>query len=263
MPTFTARRRSTPLHCPTCTAPAQPGWRWCGVCGARLNPTWWSMWGFRATAVVVVLAFLVGARVFFGTLWEGDLVEAAPPTDTTTTAAPPPTLAAVENAGSTTVVAPPPPPSGPVRPISFSASATAGPSQNSCGDRTVYDVAYLLDENPETGWRTKGDGTGERISFTFNGPTRLSQVGLIPGYAKVDPCNGNDRFRQLRRILEVRWTFDGGATVEQTFVEDPSLQTIPVDVVTTAATIEILDVTSGPEIDHTPISEVSFLGGPA
>lgn len=256
--------RATPSHCPTCTAPARPGWRWCHVCGVRLNPTWVSLWGPRVVAVVVVIGFLVAARVFFGTLWEGDIVRAAAPDATTTTApAPPSTLAALENTGPAPVATPPPPPIGPVRPLNFVASTTAGPSQNACGDQTEYSAAYLLDDDPETGWRTKGDGTGETITFTFNGPTRLSEVGLIPGYAKVDPCNDVDRFRQLRRILKVRWAFDGGASVDQDFAEEPTLQRIAVDVVTTTVTLEILDVTSDPGIDHTPISEVAFSGAAA
>ena len=254
-------RRSgrTPPHCPTCTAPTNDGWRWCEICGNRLNPPWWSVRSKQIIAIVVVVAFLAAARIFFGTLWEGDLVAAGGPPETTAAPAVASTLPALAAAPPTT---PAPPPSEPQRPSSFSASATAGVSQNACGDQTRYDVAYLLDGAFDTGWRAKGDGTGERLTFTFSGPTRLSQVGLVPGYAKIDPCNGQDRFRQQRRVLAVRWIFDGATTVDQTFAETPSMQTIPVDVVATTVDIEILVVTSSPEIDHTPLSEVSFLGGP-
>ena len=47
------------------------------------------------------------------------------------------------------------------------------------------------------------------VTLTLPGSAHLIQVGLIPGYAKVDPTNGADRFRQERRIGEVRWRFRG------------------------------------------------------
>ena len=256
-------RRSTPPMCPTCTAPTREGQRWCRICGNRLNPARWRGWAFRLVALAVVVAFLASARLLFTTLWNGDVVQAAAPESETSTTAAPATLPAEVMAGPATSAAPPPPPTAEIRPAGAAASNTAGDSQNSCGETTVYSPSYLLDGDYTTGWRTKGDGTGETISFAFAGPTRLGQVGLVPGYAKIDPCNGADRFRQLRREVAVRWSFDNGVTVDQQFTEEPAMQMIGVDVVTTTATIEILDVTENPEIDHTPISEVSFLGAPA
>jgi hypothetical protein len=87
-------------------------------------------------------------------------------------------------------------------------------------------------------------------------------VGLLPGYARVDPCTKVDRFPQLRRVVEVRWLFDGGAAVRQHFADDPVTQTVPVDVVTSTVTIEITATTDDPELDFTAIAEVR-LGGVA
>ena len=33
---------------------------------------------------------------------------------------------------------------------------------------------------------------------------------MIPGYAKIDPADGTDRYAQNRRIAQVRYTFDDG-----------------------------------------------------
>ena len=182
----------------------------------------------------------------------------AAPTVTTT---PEITLPAAEEG---TVTTPPPrPATAPVRPAQVAASATAGSGQNSCGDVTTYDAAYTFDGDTATGWRVKGDGAGASLTYTFAGPTRLGQVGLLPGYAKVDPCSQTDRFRQLRRVVRVRWTFADGTSVEQSFAEDPSVQLAPVDVVTTTVRLEILATTAGPDLDYTALSEVSFLGAPA
>ena len=37
----------------------------------------------------------------------------------------------------------------------------------------------------------------------------------MPGWAKVDGCDGSDLFRQHRTVAKVRWIFDGGKVVEQ------------------------------------------------
>jgi len=257
-------RSSTPTHCPTCTAAARPGERWCRLCGRRLNPTWWSRWGFRIVAGVVVVTFLASARLFFTTLWDGDVSVASGPEATTTTIAPPSaTLPSQEVNGPTTSRPPAKPPTAPIRPATVGATATANSGQNSCGEETVYDASYTIDGNNATGWRVKGDGVGAVLTFQFSTRTRFGQIGLLPGYAKVDPCSGADRFSQLRRILKVRWTFDDGTTVEQSFAEKPEVQLINVDATATTVTLEILATTSGPELDYAPISEVSFLGAPA
>ena len=83
-------------------------------------------------------------------------------------------------------------------------------------------------------------GNRQTLTFTFDGPTHLTSVGLIGGYVKVDPLTGVDRFPQNRRVKQVRWTFSDGSTVVQDLADSRSMQTINVDVTTTSATMEIL-----------------------
>ena len=81
------------------------------------------------------------------------------------------------------------------------ASATAPDSVDDAGNPTSYGAEHVLDEDPTTAWRVEGDGSGATITVTLSGPARLTQVGLIPGYAKTDATSGVDRFAQERRIV--------------------------------------------------------------
>jgi hypothetical protein len=125
-----------------------------------------------------------------------------------------------------------------------------------------YDAANVLDGNLSTAWRAPGDGTGVTLQLTLAAPAHITQVGLVPGYAKVDLCSGFDRFPQLRRVTSVTWRFDGGVTVKQTFKDRPELQNLPVDVVSATVVVEITGVTSDPQLDATAISEVRLVGVP-
>jgi hypothetical protein len=151
----------------------------------------------------------------------------------------------------------------PVVPTQVQATAQAIEGRDGCGQAVTYDAAFTVDSNAATAWRTKGDGTGQRLEFTLPAATRVLQVGLIPGYAKVDACNGADRFLQYRRILSVRWTFDGQAPVDQNLSEKPSMQMAGVDATATHVSLEILRVTDGPQLDWTAISDVTIAGVPA
>jgi hypothetical protein len=108
-----------------------------------------------------------------------------------------------------------------------------------------------------------GDGTGQSLQFTFPSPTHLTQVGLIPGYDKIDNCTAADRFAQMRKVTGVRWTFADGSTVDQKLTADRSMQLTPVNVVTATVTMEILGTTPPGGLDFTPISEVQLVGYPA
>jgi hypothetical protein len=142
-----------------------------------------------------------------------------------------------------------------------SASATAPYSVDAAGNPVSYSAGNVVDGDPQTAWRVPGDGRGETITLTLPGSAHLTQVGLIPGYAKVDSSNGIDRFSQNRRVREVRWRFDDGTTVEQRFSDSPTLQRAAVDATTSSVTIEILSSRPGdPDHNYLPISEVSLVG---
>jgi hypothetical protein len=142
-----------------------------------------------------------------------------------------------------------------------SASATAPDGVDAAGSPISYSAGNVTDGDPQTAWRAAGNGRGVTLTLTLPSPVHLTRVGLIPGYAKVDPSNGVDRFPENRRVREVRWRFDGGTTVDQRFGDTPTMQDTAVDTTTSSVTIEILSTRPGtPDHDYVPISEVSLVG---
>ena len=64
------------------------------------------------------------------------------------------------------------------------------------------------------------DGSGEKLTVVLPDPTKIGEVGLVPGYAKTDVRSGADRYAENNRITKVRWVFEDGTSIAQTF--DPS-----------------------------------------
>ena len=152
---------------------------------------------------------------------------------------------------------------GVVQIVSVAASAQAPDATDSCQRSVSYAAINVRDNDPSTAWRAPGDASGATLTLTLSAPTHLGQVGLIPGYAKRDPCIDVDRFPQLRRITRARWTFDGGKSIEQKFQDRADLQSIPVDVTTKTVQLQILATTADePQLDYTAISDVRLLGLP-
>jgi hypothetical protein len=73
----------------------------------------------------------------------------------------------------------------------------------------------MFDAKPNTAWRCNGNGIGQVIIFTLPDKTTINKVGLVNGYAKVDPASGAKRYGEYRRITEVTWSFANGSTFEQ------------------------------------------------
>jgi hypothetical protein len=125
----------------------------------------------------------------------------------------------------------------------------------------VFDSSRLADDKSETAWRMDGDGSGRSITLSLDGPHRIVSVGLIPGYAQVDACDGSDRFAQNRRITKVTWQFDdGSAPVVQELRDAAEMQRVAVSAQATTVTLRIDGVTADPERDFTAISEVDVRG---
>jgi hypothetical protein len=144
---------------------------------------------------------------------------------------------------------------------SAEASATAPDSVDDAGNPVGYDAANVLDGDPSTAWRIKGSGRGAIVAIRLPAPARITRVGLIPGYAKTDPTSGKDRFRENRRIREVRWRFSDGTVIGQRFQDQPTMQQIAVDVAAISVLIEVVATVPGdPNHDYTPISDVSIIG---
>src|SRR5690606_40842109 len=71
----------------------------------------------------------------------------------------------------------------------------------SAGNPVSYDAINVTDGDPSTAWRKSSEDWSydDYILITFDEPVKLTTVGLIPGYAKVDPGSGTDRFFQNHR----------------------------------------------------------------
>jgi hypothetical protein len=188
---------------------------------------------------------------------------ATPPPPATTTKAPPKTSPRTTAAPTTAAPSEPAPVSGSSTVTAVSASAARASGIDSCGQPTSYAPTNVLDGQLATAWMTQGDGTGQFLEFTLAPGAQLTQVGLVPGYAKQDPCSGSDRFHDMRRIVEVRWTFDGGNPVSQSLdPESPTMQVMQLPAAVSAATVRLTILTTTDAgtagLDYAPVSEVTL-----
>lgn len=145
--------------------------------------------------------------------------------------------------------------SGTVPSIAF-ARGTAPPSVDDAGSPVEYEAMNAVDGEASTAWRVAGNGEGQWIQVNFPPGTRLSRVGVIPGYAKRDPKTGRDRFGENRRIRTARLVFDGERTLHLRFRDDRAIRWIPVDVVTTSMRLYVGETTTHGGRDFTAISEL-------
>jgi hypothetical protein len=250
-----------------------PGGRYCSYCGAPVKPGWWRPL-LRLFSVVGLagLLLLASFQVYNGLKREyRDSSKAAArttePTTTTsvvtTTAAPAATVAPATAAPATP--APTAPPASTVlaktvvKATSIVAPAPTPPAPDACQQMDNFEVANLQDGDFATAYRVKGSGVGRQIRLRLAAPTRITEVGLVPGWAKVG-CDGADLFRQHRTVARVRWTFDGGKSVEQAFNAAPDLQVLAVDVVSTNVTVRILATNPPNGINMTAVSEIRLSG---
>jgi hypothetical protein len=238
----------------------EPDDRRCWACGRRLGPSITRPALYTLVVAGLAVVLVVGVNRLWAAADErGDAEVARKKAASTSTTTVPPTAAPATTApGASTV-----PPAPAVVKATVAASAQTGPAQNGCGQTTSYDASNVQDGDPSTAWRTQGDGTGQSLQFTLPASTHLTQVGLIPGYDKIDNCTAADRFAQMRRVTGVRWTFADGSTVDQKLTGDRTMQLMPINVVTTTVTMEILGTTPPGELDFTPVSEVQLIGSPA
>lgn len=231
-----------------------------------------------------LLFVLVGVAVVVGVVWlavgrggSGDDTGEALGDSTTTQQVVPPSRAEVETTvdepeqvQTTTSTSVPPetvPAPGPLRPTEVLASGGLPATTLRCTGETIdYGAERLIDGDLQTGWGVSGDGAGRSITVRFADPVHLTQVGLVPGYAKVGPradfdCRDVGAFDLNRVIVRASYRFADGSEVEQTFEPRPEMQSAAVDVVTTSVTITILETRLPPGADDdTVLSEVAFEG---
>jgi hypothetical protein len=232
----------------------------------RTGPPGWVPW--VAGAVVMLLVAGFGAWLLFSSFDEDPATARDSRADSTPTEERTPKQDPTPSEPSPTRSADPTPFAGDLAPFAdISAPPAAAPGVDANGDLVRYVATNMQDGIPETAWRTPGDGTGLTLTFRFDSPSTLSEVGLVNGYAKVARDGGGilDWYHGNRRLRAVEWTFDDGTVVTQRFEDTTLLQMVAVDKVETrSVTLRLVSVTppgrGRAARNYTAISEVSFLG---
>lgn len=232
----------------------------------RGGPPGWVPWVAGAVAMLLVAGF--GAWLLFSSFDDDPATALDARSDTTPTGEGTPKQDPSPPKPTATRSADPTPFAGDLAPFAeISAPPAAAPGLDADGDVVRYVATNMQDGIPETAWRTPGDGTGLSLTFRFDTPSTLSEVGLINGYAKVASDGGGilDWYHGNRRLRAVQWTFDDGTVVSQRLEDTTLLQMIKVDQVKTrSVTLRLVSVTppgrGRAARNYTAISEVSFLG---
>lgn len=151
-----------------------------------------------------------------------------------------------------------------ITPLRVSASDYAPNSRDAQGNTTTFTPDNAVDGRFDTAWRVAGDGMNQWLLLEFAGPVEVGEVLILPGYAKIDPVDGTNRFWQNRRVRRVRLEFRSGERIEALLDDQAMLQPIWVNnVVTDAIRIVILE-SLPPAVDDgrdfTPMSEVEVIG---
>ena len=146
---------------------------------------------------------------------------------------------------------------------SVTATCEKDPGEEADGSTVTYGPEHVLDDDPATAWRCEGDGKGERLTIELGSPALITEVALIPGYAKTDPVDDTDRYRENRRLSKVRWHFDGDVVIEQQLDTSPqnrALQDIAVpDVTSSTVVLELLDSVEAPR-NRVAVSSIVLTG---
>jgi hypothetical protein len=108
---------------------------------------------------------------------------------------------------------------GAVAPTQASADCQAPAARDDAGNVVSYAPGALYDNDPNTAWRCDGPAVGQTITFRLPPNTRIAEVGLVNGYAKVDATSGAVRYGEYRRITQVNWNFDDGTSVQQSLAD--------------------------------------------
>ncbi len=187
---------------------------------------------------VVLLLLLGGAGGAWAVLRDSDddndargadaPASTTPPTDEPTTPSPTPT----ESDGPSPTV--PDEPQG--KPVDLAAEAQVkaprptAPGQSVGGAKVSYPPTNMLDGDPATAYRIDGNAAGTTITFTFDSPVTIREIGMINGYAKTEGkgAKRRDWYASNRKVTLVEWAFDDGTVAEQKLRNTTDLQVMQV-----------------------------------
>ncbi len=100
-------------------------------------------------------------------------------------------------------------------PTQVQVGCQAPQTTDGAGNPVTYVPEQMFDGRMNTAWRCNGDGVGQVVTFDFPAEATIVEVGLVNGYAKVDPATGAKRYGEYRRISKVTWTFANGTSFQQ------------------------------------------------
>jgi hypothetical protein len=206
--------------------------------------------------IVILLCLTVGAVAGIAVLLQPGLRPAASGSTEPT----------VENAGAAA-------PSSAVQvtsatPLRAKVGCQASQTTDGAGNPVYYAPEQMFDGKMSTAWRCNGNGTGQVVTFEFPTGTTIAEVGLVNGYAKVDPASGAKRYGEYRRITKATWTFANGTSFQQSLedgvktVQRLSIPSQPGDQVTLTIEASTSPGSNARGRDAVLISEVAF-GSPA
>lgn len=153
------------------------------------------------------------------------------------------------------------PPAAPstLRVSSVSASAVAAPSKDAGGAAVTFDADNLVDGDVGTAWRVDGRGVGTMLTFNFDPPVQVATMHVLPGYAKVDPLDGSDRWAQNGRVTSVRLTASDGRSDVVALNDAPNWSMLTLGSTVNWVRMEIVGSAPG-QRNFTAMSEVVFVG---
>jgi hypothetical protein len=149
-------------------------------------------------------------------------------------------------------------------PTQVKVGCQAPQTTDDAGHPVSYAPEQMSDGNMNTAWRCNGDGVGQVVTFEFPAGATIVEVGLVNGYAKVDPASGAKRYGEYRRITKVTWTFANGTAFQQslkdgvTAVQKLSIPSQPGDRVTLTIEASSDPGSAARGRDAVVISEVVF-----
>jgi serine/threonine protein kinase len=156
-----------------------------------------------------------------------------------------------------------------LQPSGVSASSAAAAGKDASGNTISYDPQNAIDRRADTTWRVDGDGAGQWLQLDFDSEVNITSLGIIPGYDKIDPGDGTDRFMQNRVVKVVRFEFSDGSSVRASFEQIRAMQFVTFEQAIRTRSVRIVVEQTYPPPpaeqggrDFTPISEVNVLGTP-
>lgn len=121
----------------------------------------------------------------------------------------------------------------------------------------TYSARNTLDSNRNSAWNADGPGIGEQLHYEFAQPVKVTQIGLVNGYAKDQTTfTRNARLRQVTLITDEK-------TLSRRLKDTLRWQAITEDFgVTSSLTIEIESIYEGSLSDwnDAALTEISFWG---